>query len=188
MIHLNVPNLFYLFTIYSITHIGTYMRRLTATRLNQNVLRSVDFYAIPPVLHVMVYHQGIYELKIPGFSVHFQEWLLYSLDNQHTIWSYFLQQLQLCLALRFILISLSTLHDQPIFQHTPIWDHSYELRYYLFKYTDDSLLASLILQPAADFIAYHSTQSIYVYRHCMNRSTCILESIHSALPQSRAIM
>ena len=71
MIHLNVPNLFYLFTIYSITHIGTYMRRLTATRLNQNVLRSVDFYAIPPVLHVMVYHQGIYELKIPGFSVHF---------------------------------------------------------------------------------------------------------------------
>ena len=54
MIHLNVPNIFELFTIYSITHIGMYMRRLTAARLNQNVLRSVNFYAMPPDLHVIV--------------------------------------------------------------------------------------------------------------------------------------
>ena len=46
MIHLNVPNVFDLYTIYSITHIGMYMRQLTATRLNQNVLRSVNFHAM----------------------------------------------------------------------------------------------------------------------------------------------
>ena len=91
MIHLNVPNVFDLYTIYSITHIGMYMRRLTATRLNQNVLRSVNFHSMTSMqIYMSLFTIKVfYELIMPGFLVHSQEWLLYSLDNQHTIWAYF---------------------------------------------------------------------------------------------------
>ena len=72
MIHLNVPNVIDLYTIYSITHIGMYMRRLTATRLNQNVLRSVNFHSMTSMqIYMSLFTIKVfYELIMPGFLVH----------------------------------------------------------------------------------------------------------------------